>query len=286
MSIVRIAQGSTEWHEHRRRFRNASETPAVMGVSPWQTPYQLWQVKLGLVEPEVTAAMQHGSELEPTARRAYEQRTGLVMQPLVVVDGGYSASLDGMTLAGDRILEIKSPVKGRESTLWQTVEGGGHLPEHYQLQLQHQLMVAKADVADVFIFDGSDGILLELLPDPTSWPLIHQAWDIFAQYLATKTPPPLSDRDKRLRQDAEWLSAAAHYRDIKLAAEQAQKALTEAKERLEALATHISETGGGVTVTRFWKAGTIEYKKIPELGSVDLEQYRAPPRQETRITVV
>ena len=63
--------------------------------------------------------------------------------PLVVVDGEYSASLDGITLSGDRILEIKSPVTGRDSALWQAVEGGGHLPEYYQLQVQHQLWVAK-----------------------------------------------------------------------------------------------------------------------------------------------
>src|SRR6185437_5018586 len=99
--------------------RNASETPVVMGVSPWQTPYQLWQQKLGLRDPTVTPAMLRGTELEPSARAAYEELTGRVMQPLVLVDGDYSASLDGITLAGDRLLEIKCPVKGSASTLWQ-----------------------------------------------------------------------------------------------------------------------------------------------------------------------
>ena len=119
-TIVRLVQGSAEWHEHRRTHRNASETPIVLGVSPWQTPYQLWQHKLGRMEPEVTPAMLHGTQLEPAARAAYERQTGLVMQPLVLVDGEYSASLDGLTLAGDRILEIKCPVKGRDSTLWKS----------------------------------------------------------------------------------------------------------------------------------------------------------------------
>src|SRR6266571_5323116 len=95
MNIVKLMQGSPEWHEHRRKYRNASETPVVLGVSPWQTPYQLWQSKLGLFEPEVTAAMLHGLQLESAARAAYVALTGLVMQPLVLVDGDYSASLDG-----------------------------------------------------------------------------------------------------------------------------------------------------------------------------------------------
>jgi len=71
-TIVKLVQGSAEWHEHRRNHRNASETPAVLGFSPWMTPYQLWQIKLGVVEPEVTPAVLHGTQLEPQARAAYE----------------------------------------------------------------------------------------------------------------------------------------------------------------------------------------------------------------------
>jgi putative phage-type endonuclease len=158
-TVVRVAQGSPEWHEHRRKYRNASETPVVLGVSPWKTPYQLWQLKLGLIEQQVTPVMQRGTDLEPVARAAYERQAGCVMQPLVVIDGEYSASLDGMTLGGDRLLEVKCPFKGRDSTLWKTVEAG-RLPEHYQWQVEHQLMVTSAAVADVFVFDGTEGILL------------------------------------------------------------------------------------------------------------------------------
>ena len=140
-AIVKLVQGSAEWHQHRRSHRNASETSAVLGISPWMTPYQLWQIKLGLVEPEVTPAMLHGTQLEPQARGAYEALTGHVMQPLVLIDGEYGASLDGITLGGERVLEIKCPLRGRDSTLWKSV-ADGVLPEHYQLQVQHQLHVA------------------------------------------------------------------------------------------------------------------------------------------------
>jgi len=227
--------------------------------------------------------MTHGSELEPLARAAYERLTGRIMQPLVVVDGEYSGSLDGMTLGGERIVEIKCPVRGKDSTLWKTVAAGG-LPTHYQWQVEHQLMVTKAALADVFVFDGADGILLEVAPDASTWPRIHEAWDKFAAFIASKSPPPVSKGDVRERNDPEWAAAAAHYLETKLIAEQAQKALGEAKDRLVALASHTSETGGGVTVTRYWKAGVIEYRKIPQLQALDLEQYRGEPREETRIT--
>ena len=283
-TIVKLVQGSAEWHEHRRIHRNASETPIVLGLSPWSTPYRLWQYKLGLVVPEVTAAMLHGTQLEPEARAAYEQRTGLIMRPLVLVDGEYSASLDGLTLAGDRIVEIKCPVKGRESTLWKSIEAR-QLPEHYRWQVQHQLMVTNADVADVFVFDGNEGIVFPVAPDPSTWPQIHEAWDRFWEFVNAKSPPPLIKGDVRDRDDAEWMTAAAAYVEAKRATEAVAKTLDDAKARLVSLTRHTSENGGGVSVIRYWKRGNIEYKQIPVLDGIDVEQYRSAAREEIRITL-
>jgi putative phage-type endonuclease len=281
-TIVNLVQGSAEWHEHRRTHRNASETPIVLGVSPWQTPYQLWQQKLGLAEQDVNRAMLHGTELEPAARAAYERLTGLAMKPLVLVDGEYSASLDGFTLAGDRIVEIKCPLKGRESTLWKAIEARA-LPEHYHWQVQHQLMVAKADVADVFVFDGCEGVIFPVAPDPTSWPQIHAAWDAFAPYIAEKQAPPLTDRDTRVRDDPEWLEAAAKYVELRTAYDELSAKCDEAKTQLTALARHAKEQGGGVLLTRLWKRGAIDYKRVPGLAEMDLEPYRCAPREEVRL---
>lgn len=58
-----------------------------------------------------------------------------------------------------------------------------------------------------------------------------------------------------------------------------------ARGALVALATHPKEVGAGVTVTRFWKAGSVDYKKVVELKGVDLERYRGKAREEVRVTV-
>lgn len=42
---VQLIQGSQEWHAHRSQYRNASETAVVLFESPWQTPYQLWELR-------------------------------------------------------------------------------------------------------------------------------------------------------------------------------------------------------------------------------------------------
>jgi len=226
--------------------------------------------------------MQRGLELEPAARAAYEKLTGLVMEPLVLVEGDYSASLDGITLEGDLVLEIKCPVKGRASPLWQAVQAN-ELPEYYFWQVQHQLMVAGAALAHVYVFDGTEGVLLEQAPQPERWETIRQGWDEFMRCIAEDTAPPLTARDTRERGDEAWRSAAAAYLQAKRQAEVSAAAADEAKAALVALASHPSESGAGVSVTQFWKKGAVDYKRVPQLKGVDLESYRKESRLEVRV---
>lgn len=282
--ILKLVQGSPAWHTHRAQYRNASESAAVMGASPWQTPYQFWLVRTGRAEQPVTAAMRHGTDMEPRARAAYEAQTGLVMQPLVLSDGDYSASLDGITLEGDLLLEVKCPYKGQSSTLWQWVVAGD-VPDYYAIQIQHQLMVAGAAIAHLWVFDGTEGLLLEVARDEAVMANIRAAWDGFQRYLDTDTPPPLTERDTLTRNDPEWKLAAVSYLNAKRKAEEATATLETAREQLVALTSHPSESGAGVTVTRYWKQGNVDYKRVPELDGVSLDGYRGKGREEVRVTV-
>lgn len=283
-ALLNLIQGSPEWHTHRSQYRNASETPAVMGVSPWLTPYELWLLKTERKVVEETAPMRHGTQMESQARLAFEEATGLILQPMVVVDGQYSASLDGITLSGDTLVEIKCPFKGQTSELWQTITSGS-VPEHYNIQVQHQLMVSKARLAYLWVFDGSNGILATVYPDEDMFQCIRDGWDNFTQYLDEDRPPPLTDSDVLVRIDDIWRKAAESYAKLKQQADDLATQADEARQRLIQLASHTSEQGFGVTVTRFWKAGSVSYKGIPELAGVDLELYRGKMREEVRVTI-
>ena len=283
-AVLKLVQGTAEWHAHRAQYRNASESASVMGLSPWQTPYQRWLVRTGRMTVQVTAAMHHGTQLEPKARAAYEERTGLVMQPLVLAEGEYSASLDGITLDSDLIVEIKVPFKSRASALWQAVSAGD-VPEHYRVQVQHQLLVSGATLAHLFVYDGTDGILIEVTRDDVAMAAIRRAWDAFQVNLNTNTAPPLTDRDTLIRTDPAWHTAATDYARRKAEADAADEKLDAAKARLIALAVHNSESGAEVTVTRYLKAGNVEYKRVPQLAGVDLDKYRSPQKLETRVTL-
>ncbi len=281
-TIVQLTQGTPEWLAYRRQMRNASESAAVLGVSPWTTPYQLWLQKTGKAQSQCTAAMQRGIDLEPVARAAYEEQTGLVMNPLVLQAGAYSASLDGMTLEGDLVLEIKCPVRGTRSELWQDVLAG-QVPEYYLVQVQHQLMVSGAETAHLWVFDGARGILHAIERDEALMARIRAAWDGFQTHLDNDTPPPLTDDDTVVRNDPTWLAAATAYTEAKREADQLADKLEAARQVLLALAKHPKESGAGVTVTRYWKQGNVDYKKIPALEGLDLSQWRGKGREEVRV---
>lgn len=285
MKIIQLTQGSQAWLDYRRTMRNASETAAVLGVSPWCTPYQLWLLKTGRAENPTNVAMQRGTDLEPAARLAYEAETGNIMQPLVLQDGLYSASLDGMTLEGDLIVEIKCPYRGQDSALWREVKAG-YVPDHYAAQIQHQMMVSGATLAHLYVFDGAQGLLRPVAPIDHAVQRIRDGWDQFQIYLDTDTPPPLTDADTVQREDAEWVAAATAFSAAKLAADLADDVVAKAREALVALAQHPKESGGGVSVTRFWKQGSISYAKVPELKGIELDKYRGKTREEVRVTMV
>jgi putative phage-type endonuclease len=283
-TFVNLPQGSPEWLAYRLTKRNPSESAAVMGLSPWMTPYQLWLVKTGRHQTAVTGAMQRGTELEPRARSAYEDQNGLVMQPLVLEAGAYSASLDGMTLDGDLLLEIKCPMRGCHSALWDDVSKGD-VPEHYVVQVQHQLMVSGAQTAHLWVFDGERGLLRIIDRDHNLMERIQTAWEAFQPFLDTDTAPTLSQRDTLLRTDDAWQKAAQEFALLKEEADAIDARLDVARSTLVALTQHPKEHGHGVAVTRYWKQGAVEYKKVPVLRGVDLEPWRGKSREEVRVAL-
>lgn len=284
-AILKLEQGTAEWHLHRAKYRNASETAAIMGCSPWMSVYDMWLLKTWRKTQPENEAMRHGTAMEPLARTAYEVETGTIMQAKVMVSGLYSASLDGITLNGQLLLEIKCPYQGQVSELWQQAKQG-IAPEHYRLQVQHQLMVSGAKLAHLWVFDGSNGIKIDIEPDPTTFRHIQEAWDDFQVLIDSDTPPPLSEQDTLLRQDDDWKQAAELFTSLKSTAEEAAKQADDAKARLIGMCSHSREAGFGVAVTRFYKQGNVDYKSVPQLESINLDSYRGKAKEEVRVTVV
>jgi hypothetical protein len=85
------------------------------------------------------------------------------------------------------------------------------------------------------------------------------------------------------RTDPKWTRAAAAWLKAHEAHEKAKLALEKKRWALTKLAGDSSASGAGVSVTRYFRAGTIAYANIPELATVDLDSYRRPGTFEVRV---
>lgn len=66
-----------EWLANRTQGIGASEAGTVLGLNPWESPYQLWRRKKGLDKPkEENFAMKAGHYLEDAVSKFYADETG------------------------------------------------------------------------------------------------------------------------------------------------------------------------------------------------------------------
>lgn len=168
MKIVKLKQGSPEWHAHRARYFNASDAPAMMGCSPYKTREQLVrELATGIGEeitPQKQAVFDAGHRAEALARPLAEQIVGQELYPVVgVADSGpYSASMDGLTMGEDVNLEHKALNQALREVMTPECQGSD-LPMVYQVQMEHQCMVCPTIERTLFMASKWDdqGNLIE-----------------------------------------------------------------------------------------------------------------------------
>lgn len=153
MKIHNVAQGSAEWLALRAKYRTASEAPAMMGASKYQSRTDLLMAKKTGITPDVTLSQQFifdkGHATEALARPLAEALIGEELYPIVATDGNLLASMDGATMLGETLFEHKL---WNESVVAQVK--AGDLAPHYYWQLEQQLLVSGAERV---IFVCSDG---------------------------------------------------------------------------------------------------------------------------------
>lgn len=194
MNIIECTQGSPEWHQHRATHYNASDAPAMLGISPYKSRSQLLHEKSTGIEPEVDAATQRrfddGHRFEALARTLAEKIIGSELFPVVLSEGKLSASLDGLTMDGMTVFEHKTLSAAIPDTLTT-----GSIPEHYRAQMEQQLMLSGAERCLFHATKWNDAAECTgeaycwYLPDPVMRERLLQGWTQFAIDLENYTPP-------------------------------------------------------------------------------------------------
>ena len=198
----------------------SSDAPVIMGVSPYLTPYQLWEVKLGFKSHDQNnTAIEKGKYWEPRVRALYELETGLDFPAMNFEDHPLGASLDGYNEENQIVLEIKVP--GKEVF---DLAKDGVVHEKYIWQLEHQLLVSGAK-ENHFVcakttgkgaFDGavSEMVTVKYISDPLKRERLLAAEQKFWQHVVDQKSPPLTDRDYLYREDEPTIELYENYRSL------------------------------------------------------------------------
>lgn len=206
-TVIDETTARADWLEARRTGIGGSDVAAILGLSRWSTPLDVYLQKRG--ETPSTPdnnAMRWGRYLEPAVRQAYADETGRVVRvPEAMLRHPRHefmvANIDGFSgdrEAGDlRLFEAKT---ARVATDWGE-PGTDEIPQAYMLQVQHYMIVTAAPVTDVAVLiGGSDFRIYEVPADRELQDMLIEAEAEFWLRVQRGEPPePVSYADMQAR---------------------------------------------------------------------------------------
>lgn len=277
-----LLQNTPEWEEMRKGKVGASDAPIIMGVSPYKTPFKLWEEKLGLSECIQNQAMRRGHDLEETARKKMEEMTGIMFVPVVkyhpTIDW-MMCSLDCLSIDESTIGEIKTTNKEDHAKAI-----SGNVPEKYFPQLQHHMEVCQKDSTLYFSFHNDEGVIVKVERDDEYIKKMIKEEKRFFECLQNLEPPKLSSRDYLLRETEEFLAGVEICKVLDQRLREIKDQVKQNRNHLIGMCCNQSSRGGGIRILRMVEKGRVDYSRIPELKNVNLDQYRKAPIEKWKIT--
>lgn len=183
----------------RTKFLGSSDAAAILGLSPWATPLQVYEDKITPRSEHADAARERfftrGKRLEPVVCDMLAEETGIEIarrnhryrDPELPY---LAAEIDAETTDG-RNVEIKtvSPFKAWE---WGE-EHSDQIPLHYCVQVLHALMVTRRDQAIVAALIGADDLrIYRVERDDELIGRMRSEEVAFWDRIQRREPPPIS----------------------------------------------------------------------------------------------
>jgi putative phage-type endonuclease len=186
-----------EWLEARRQGIGGTDAAAILGVSPWKSPAELYAEKLGLVDLDNVdnEAAVWGLLLQPLLVQRYRRVTGrmTVPEPLHTIRRSRAhpwmlASLDATIHEGGLVL----PCEIKTTGAYRVEDWAEEPPVHVQVQVQHQLAVTGAPWASVAVLIGGQRFhWCDVQRDDRFIAAMIQAEQQFLERLRAKEPPAI-----------------------------------------------------------------------------------------------
>ena len=283
---MKIEIGSQEWLQFRRNLITATDAAIILGLSPWKTPLQLYSDKINGTETPKNAAMQRGIDLEPEARKAFEELTGYFVNPEFRIHPVFSwmaASFDGINDEGV-VVEIKCPgEKDHKLALL------GEVPAKYMPQLQHQMFVAGVEECFYFSYypaSRESAVIVKVDADIEFQSTMIEAEKEFWDRLQSRTPPEPTESDVQVREDRAWLMAEEELFRLNVLIDELEEKREEKRKSMIEMCDGRITKGYRLKLTPVPTRGAIDYSQIEAIRGIDLEPYRKPTTIRWRVDLI
>lgn len=232
--------------ELRRTGIGSSDISAIVGLSPWASPIDIWLSKSGRGGGFTgSVATRIGSALEPLIAELYAERTGARLSDpaqthVHPTDAWRLATPDRVAHfdIGSKVVECKNDMFGHGE--WGD-EGTDQIPDHYMCQVQWQLDVLGLQDADVAALVGQKLKVFHIARDPELCEQLRAAAAAFwRDHVIADVQPPIDGSEgakqylARKHQSGNGLMVAASVVDDGLAIE-----LADARLKLAAAEKHV-----------------------------------------------
>ncbi len=192
-----------EWYEQRKKCIGGSDAAAVLGVSPWAQPIDVFCDKTGVSQPLVeNEAMRWGKLLEPVVMAEFTMRTGMETLPrryfthpkYPFLGGNTDAAIKGRVNGRKAGLEVKTARSGEG---WGQ-EGTDEIPIYYLTQNHHYLLVTGWDVwYTTVLIGGSTHKTYVIERDEEAIELMLEGeLEFWNEYVVPNIPPPVTEFNK------------------------------------------------------------------------------------------
>lgn len=202
------AEREQAWLEHRTKGVGGSDMSAILGISHYATPLDIWLSKTGRNIPEKldSWAIRKGNRLEGELRQWFKDThpdmecydgTGLSLTSLQYPH--MLASLDGYlydpATESFGVLECKTANSYRAAD-WRDDDGNPRIPDYYLVQVQHYLAVTGWEwgyvIADT---SGVEPLIIRFERDEEDIAVIVNASTEFWRFVESGQMPALSNAD-------------------------------------------------------------------------------------------
>lgn len=290
MKIIDLEIGSPEWHAYRNQRIGASDSAAILGISPFSTPLKTYENKVLGKSVESSFSMKRGQDREAEALKWATNELEIDFKPCIVqseFDWKF-ATMDGFNKFEKVAIEIKWA-----NSIVHNVAKKGAVIDYYYPQVQSQMFCCNLEwmyFLSCYQQPGEepDFVLTRVDRDDKFIDnMLKKESEFYYNHMLLQVPPPATEKDHvTIKNDFIFDMLCDNEKEISKKIKEMEDERNLLKKKIVELCESRSSVSEKYRITKSFVRGRIDYDQIEVLKDVNLDLYRKEGTEAWRITKI